>query len=651
MVVELGLFALVVALLLAIAQAWFGLAGPALGKRRWIEAAWPAVAGQWVFVSLAFGVLCYAFYRNDFSVLYVANNSNSELPTFYRFTAVWGAHEGSLLLWAFALASWSIAVAAFSRNLPRTFAARVIGVLGIVSIGFLSFIIFTSNPFERLIPAAVDGRDLNPLLQDFALAVHPPTLYAGYVGSAVAFAFAVAAMLEGRLDEAWARWTRPWTTISWLFLTMGIAGGSWWAYYELGWGGWWFWDPVENASFMPWLVGTALIHSLAVTEKRGLFKSWTLLLAIIAFSLSLVGTFLVRSGVLVSVHSFASDPKRGLFILGFLGIVIGGSLALFAWRGPELRTKGGFGALSRETFLLFNNMLLVVAAALILIGTLYPLFLDALNLGKISVGPPYFNVVFLIPMVPLLVLLAVGMHAGWKKARLEEMRKPLLVLFAVSLVFGLAVAVGAYRGFNIMSVIGLTAGAWVILSSLYEPLRRLRRRQSLSRGVVGMTLAHIGVGLFAIGVTVVQNYRIEKDVALKPGQSVAIHGYEFQFRGTRPLNGPNYQAIQAEVAIERDGHQIAVLHPQKRVYRVQRSPMTEAGIEVDWNRDLFVAMGEDLGNGAWSMRVQYKPLVRFIWLGAIVMALGGLIGITDRRYLPRRVAEGAEVGGARAAAR
>src|SRR5512135_881885 len=414
MVVELGLFALVLALLLACAQAWFGLAGPALGNRRWIAAVRPAVAGQWVFVTMAFGVLAWAFYKNDFSVLYVASNSNSALPTFYRFTAVWGAHEGSLLLWALALATWSVAVAAFSRNLPHSFAARVLGVLGVVSIGFLSFILFTSNPFERLLPAATDGRDLNPLLQDFAMAVHPPTLYSGYVGSAVAFAFAVAAMLEGRLDETWARWTRPWTTISWLFLTMGIAGGSWWAYYELGWGGWWFWDPVENASFMPWLVGTALIHSLAVTEKRGLFKSWTLLLAIIAFSLSLVGTFLVRSGVLVSVHSFASDPGRGLFILGFLGLCVGGSLALFAWRGPELRTKGGFDVVSRESFILFNNMLLVVAAVLILIGTLYPLFLDALNLGKISVGPPYFNVVFLIPMLPLVLLMSIGMHALWK---------------------------------------------------------------------------------------------------------------------------------------------------------------------------------------------------------------------------------------------
>jgi len=646
MVVELGLFALILALGLSLAQAWFGLAGPAYGNRRWMAATRPAVAGQWVFTTLAFGVLFWAFYKNDFSVLYVAENSNSELPTFYRFSAVWGAHEGSLLLWAFALATWSIAVAAFSRNLPETLAVRVLGVLGVVSIGFLSFILFTSNPFARLVPAAADGRDLNPLLQDFALAVHPPTLYAGYVGSAVAFAFAVAAMLEGKLDEKWARWTRPWVTVSWLFLTMGIAGGSWWAYYELGWGGWWFWDPVENASFMPWLVGTALMHSLAVTEKRGLFKSWTVLLAIIAFSLSLVGTFLVRSGVLVSVHSFAADPSRGLFILAFLGVVIGGSLALYAWRGPAFRTQGGFELVSRESFLLFNNMLLVVAAALILLGTLYPLFLDALNLGKISVGPPYFNVVFLIPMLPLVVLLAVGMHASWKKGRLEEAKTPLLVMLAVSALVGVVMPIAAWGGFHPMSAVGLTAGFWVILSSLYEPAQRLRKRQSLSRGVVGMTLAHIGVGLFAIGVTVVQTYSIEKDIALKPDQSVTVRGYEFHFGSTKEVEGPNYHAIESDVTVSRNGKTITVLHPQKRVYRVQKSPMTEAGIQVAWNRDLFVAMGEDLGAGTWSMRVQYKPMVRFIWLGAIVMALGGLIGITDRRYRTKRVAATEKVAGA-----
>jgi cytochrome c-type biogenesis protein CcmF len=643
MVIELGLFALIISVLLATAQAWFGLAGAHFGNRRWMAAARPAVTGQWVFVALSFAVLSWAFYKNDFSVLYVASNSNSALPTFYRFTAVWGAHEGSLLLWALALSTWSVAVGVFSRSMPETFAARVLGVLGIVSIGFQLFILLTSSPFERLIPAAADGRDLNPLLQDPALAIHPPMLYIGYVGFSVAFAFAVAALLEGKLEERWARWARPWTTISWMFLTVGIALGSWWAYYELGWGGWWFWDPVENASFMPWLVGTALIHSLAVTEKRGLFKSWTLLLAIIAFSLSLLGTFLVRSGVLVSVHAFASDPSRGLFILAFLGICIGGSLALFAWRGPAMRTRGGFDAVSRESFLLFNNLLLLVAAALILIGTLYPLFLDALNMGKISVGPPYFEKVFLIPTLPLLFLLAVGMHALWKKAKLGDVKRPLLIMLAAAAVFGFAVPPVAYGSFHPMASVGLTAGMWVILSSLYEPFQRLRKKQTLSRSVLGMTIAHIGVGLFTIGVTVTESYRIEKDIALKAGESVTLQGYQFDFKSTRDVQGPNYQAVESEVVVTREGEHVATLHPQKRIYLVQRSPMTEAGIEVDWNRDLFVAMGEDLGAGAWSMRIQYKPMVRFIWLGCLVMALGGIVAVSDRRYRPRRETEDAQV--------
>ena len=645
MIVELGLFALILATLLAIAQATLGLAGAALGNARWMAAVRPAVAGQWVFVATAFAALSYAFYVNDFSVLYVAQNSNSALPTFYRFAAVWGAHEGSLLLWALALATWTLAVAAFSRNLPDTFAARVLGVLGFVSIGFLLFILLTSNPFERLVPAAVDGRDLNPLLQDFALTIHPPILYVGYVGFSVAFAFAVAALLEGRLDVRWARWTRPWTTLTWMFLTVGIALGSWWSYYELGWGGWWFWDPVENASFMPWLVGTALLHSLAVTEKRNLFQSWTLLLAIIAFSLSLLGTFLVRSGVLVSVHAFASDPARGLFILIFLGLCIGGSLVLFAWRGPGLRNKGGFDGVARESFMLFNNVLLLTAMALILLGTLYPLFLDALSLGKISVGPPYFNAVFLVPTVPLLLLMGVGMHASWKRGQLGALRRPLTILFVVALVCGTAIPVLAYGEFHIMTVVGVTAGAWVILSSLYEPVRRLRAGQKLSRGVLGMCVAHIGVGLFALGATITQTYRLERDISLRPGETQTLQGYRFEFEGTRRVDGPNYTAVESTVEVTREGRTVAVLHPQKRTYRVQQSPMTEAGIEVDWNRDLFVAMGEDLGGGAWSMRLQYKPMVRFIWLGALVMALGGFIAITDRRYRTARVAEAEAVRG------
>ena len=636
--VELGHFALIVALLLAVAQAGFGLVGAAVGSSRHMAVARPAVAGQWVFVAVAFAVLAWAFQRNDFSVLYVAQNSNSALPAFYRFAAVWGAHEGSLVLWALALATWSLAVAAFSRQLPESFAARVLGVLGVVSAGFLLFILLTSNPFERLTPAATDGRDLNPLLQDFALAVHPPMLYIGYVGFSVAFAFAVAAMLEGRLDARWARWTRPWTTLAWLFLTVGIALGSWWAYYELGWGGWWFWDPVENASFMPWLVGTALIHSLAVTEKRGLFRSWTLLLAILAFSLSLLGTFLVRSGVLISVHAFASDPGRGLFILVFLGVCIGGSLALYAWRGPALRTRGGFEAVSRESFLIFNNVLLMVATGLILIGTLYPLFLETLGLGKISVGPPYFNKVFIVPMLPLLALLAVGMHAGWKKARLQPLKRPLTLIALVAVAAALVVPALAWGSFHWLTVVGVAAAGLVILSALYEPFDRLRHRQRIPAAVLGMCLAHLGVGLLTLGVSVTQTYRIEKDIALSPGERFELRDYTFEFVSTRPVHGPNYQAIEAEVRVLRGERLVTVLHPQKRVYRVQQSPMTEAGIEAAWNRDLFVAMGEDLGGGVWSLRLQYKPMVRFIWLGALVMALGGLVAVTDRRYRLQRVA-------------
>jgi len=636
--VELGHFALIVALLLAVAQAGFGLVGAAVGSSRHMAVARPAVAGQWVFVAVAFGVLAWAFQRNDFSVLYVAQNSNSALPAFYRFAAVWGAHEGSLVLWALALATWSLAVAAFSRQLPESFAARVLGVLGVVSAGFLLFILLTSNPFERLTPAATDGRDLNPVLQDFALAVHPPMLYIGYVGFSVAFAFAVAAMLEGRLDARWARWTRPWTTLAWLFLTVGIALGSWWAYYELGWGGWWFWDPVENASFMPWLVGTALIHSLAVTEKRGLFRSWTLLLSILAFSLSLLGTFLVRSGVLISVHAFASDPGRGIFILTFLGLCIGGSLALYAWRGPALRTRGGFEAVSRESFLIFNNVLLMVATGLILIGTLYPLFLETLDLGKISVGPPYFNKVFIVPMLPLLAFLAIGMHAGWKKARLQPLKRPLTLIALIAVASALVVPALAWGSFHWLTVVGVAAAGLVILSALYEPFDRLRHRQRIPASVLGMCLAHLGVGLFTLGVTVTQSYRIEKDIALSPGERFELRDYTFEFVSTRPVQGPNYQAIEAEVRVLRGERLVTVLHPQKRVYRVQQSPMTEAGIEAGWNRDLFVAMGEDLGDGAWSLRLQYKPMVRFIWLGALVMALGGLVAVTDRRYRLQRTA-------------
>jgi cytochrome c-type biogenesis protein CcmF len=635
MIPEIGHFALILALLLAIAQAFFGLAGAARGQAAWMQASRSAVAGQSVFVAIAFGALAWAFIEKDFSVLYVATNSNSELPIFYRIAAVWGAHEGSLLLWALVLSGWSLAVTGLSASLQAPFRSRVIGILGLISIGFLLFMLTSSNPFERLVPAAFEGRDLNPLLQDFALTIHPPILYAGYVGFSVAFAFACATLIEGRLDSSWARWTRPWTLAAWLFLTIGISLGSWWAYYELGWGGWWFWDPVENASFMPWLAGTALIHSLAVTEKRGLFKGWTLLLAVSAFSLSLLGTFLVRSGVLVSVHAFATDPARGLFILVFLTLVIGGALLLYAWRAPRLKSSAGFELAARESFILFNNAFVVAALGLILLGTLYPLFMDALELGKISVGPPYFNMVFMVPMLPLLLVLGIGMHATWKRSRLQPMRNRLLGVAAVALVIALVAGAAVYGEIRPMATIGFALALWVMGSSLMIPLARLRAGQALPGAVLGMAVAHFGAGLVTLGITGVQSFKIEQDVALAVGDAATIAGYEFRLAALRDARGPNYVAVEADVLVSHDGVAITTLHPQKRQYNSGGNPLTEAGIEVGAARDLFVALGEDLGQGRWSLRLQYKPLIRYIWLGALLIALGGGIAGLDRRY--RRV--------------
>jgi cytochrome c-type biogenesis protein CcmF len=651
MVPEIGHFCLVLSLCLAIAQAFFGLAGPLTGRRAWVAVAKPAAAGQFVFLAIAFGFLTHAFIVNDFSVAYVANHSNSALPLMYRVSAVWGAHEGSLLLWALILSMWTVAVAARSRKLPEGLACKVLGVLGMVSIGFLLFTLATSNPFDRLIPAPVDGRDLNPLLQDPGLAIHPPMLYMGYVGFSVAFAFAVAAMIEGRLDTAWARWTRPWTTTAWVFLTIGITLGSWWAYYELGWGGWWFWDPVENASFLPWLVGTALMHSLAVTEKRGLLKSWTLLLSVAAFSLSLLGTFLVRSGVLVSVHAFATDPTRGVFILMLLAFFIGGSLILYAWRAPALAQSGGFHTVSRESFLLLNNMLLVISALLVLLGTLYPLFLDALGLGKISVGPPYFSTVFVIPTIPLVLLMSIGMHAAWKRASAAHLKAKLGVFAIVAAVLAIVVPFAFYGGSGLLLTVGLFTAFWLMASSMIEPFRWLKKRRTLRgypRSMLGMSVAHFGVGVFVLGVGVTNAFSIERDASLMPGESHEIAGYEFRFDGTRDVEGPNESAVEGEVAVLQDGEQFALLRPQKRVYRVQRSPMTESGIQPRLSRDLYVALGEPLGGGAWSLRLQYKPFIRLVWLGALLMALGGTIAALDRRYRERVVEKAPATTGAEA---
>ena len=629
---EIGHYALVLALLLAAAQALFGLLGPVLAQQRYVQAVPFAVAGQFVFTALAMACLVNAFVQMDFSVRYVAENANSALPLFYRVAAVWGAHEGSLLLWILVLSVWTVAVTLRSRALPQRFIARVLGIMGLLSVGFLLFTLATSNPFLRLDPAAPDGRDLNPVLQDFALAIHPPMLYTGYVGLSVAFAFACAAMIEGQLDQAWARWTRPWTTLAWAFLTAGIALGSWWAYYELGWGGFWFWDPVENASFMPWLVATALIHSLAVTDKRGLFKSWTLLLAISGFSLSLLGTFLVRSGVLVSVHSFAADPARGVFILAFLVIVIGGALTLYAWRAPGLRSNAGFELTSRESFLLFNNILLVIAAAVIFGGTMAPMVSDALGQGALSVGPQYFNPTFLLPTLPLLALVSVGMHASWKRGNLSRTQRPVLATLALAVALTLAVWMGAYGTGSLMLPVGLGLGLWIILSSLADPIDRLRRGLSLSAGVLGMSIAHIGLGLLTLGIAVVQTASIERDSALVVGQSAQLGAYSFRFDGVEPAEGANFNATQAKVTVQRDGVDVAVLQPQKRTYWVQRNAMTEAAIKTQWNQDLFVAMGEDVGKGAWSLRMQVRPLIQFVWFGAIIMMLGGIIAGLDRRY-------------------
>jgi cytochrome c-type biogenesis protein CcmF len=632
MLVELGHFAMILALALAAAQAFFGLAGAQLQRERWLAVVPSAATGQFLFLGFGTFTLVHAFVVNDFSVRYVAEHSNSALPLFYRVAALWGAHEGSLLLWICVLGLWTMAVALCSGHLPQRYGARVLGVLGVVSFGFLLFLLSTSNPFERLIPAAADGNDLNPLLQDFAMAIHPPILYAGYVGMAVSFAFACAAMLEGRTDHAWARWQRPWTIVAWAFLSCGIALGSWWAYYELGWGGWWFWDPVENASFMPWLVGTALIHSLAVTDKRGLFKSWTLLLSVAVFSLSLLGTFLVRSGVLVSVHSFASDPARGIFILSFLGLMIGGALLLYAWRAPSLGSTVGFEMVSRESFLLFNNILLVVAAIVVFGGTLAPLIADTLHLGTLSVGPPYFNPSFLVPMLPLVMLLSIGIHARWRRGALRDSRRRILGTLAGALLVGLSLVYGVYGGGHLLTPVGAVVGCWIILSSLIDPLNRVRQGQPVPASQLGMTIAHVGLGVFVLGITFVKSYTIETDVALAVGQVKQVGGYTFRFDGGENIGGPNFDGFRGHVTAMRDGKIIAVLGPEKRRYFVQGSVMTEAAIDAHWNRDLLVALGEDVGANSWSLRLQYRPLIRFIWLGAAIMALGGVTTLLDRRY-------------------
>ncbi|MGH1536912.1 MAG: heme lyase CcmF/NrfE family subunit [Gammaproteobacteria bacterium] len=642
MIPEIGHFALIIALCLALVQTIVPILGAQTNTSQWIAVAKPAARGQFLFIIISYICLTYSFIKNDFSVLYVANNANTALPLQYKISAVWGAHEGSLLLWVLMLSAWTFAVTIFSRSLPNNMVARVLGVMGFVSVGFLLFMLLTSNPFERVFPVPLEGRDLNPLLQDPGLVIHPPMLYMGYVGFSVAFAFAIAALLGGKLDSAWARWSRPWATFAWVFLTIGITLGSWWAYHELGWGGWWFWDPVENASFMPWLVGTALIHSLAVTEKRSSFKNWTVLLAILAFSLSLLGTFLVRSGVLVSVHAFATDPARGVYILAFLAIVIGGSLLLYALRAPKIKSIGQFDLVSRETALLLNNVLLLVAMFTILVGTLYPLFLDALNAGKISVGPPYFNTVFSILMLPLVLVIGIGPFLRWKKAALGETLKRLAKIFIAGLIIGVVLPYIVAGKSSLLVVLGITLGGWSICSALYylfknvfrneKNLNSLQRFKKIPRATYGMVVAHLGIGVFVFGVTFVNAFQQEKEIPMQIGGKVEMSGYEFGFNGVKAIQGPNYSSKQASLNVYKNGKLVATLLPEKRTYLVQQNPMTEAGIDSGFLRDIYVALGEQIDNQSWGIRLYYKPFIQWIWLGAALMALGGLLAALDRRY-------------------
>ena len=639
MVPEVGLLALIVALCLSLVLSIFPLIGSYSGDLRLMSQARVLSFGLLVFVALSFACLVWAFVSDDFSVAYVARHSNSLLPWQYKISATWGGHEGSLLLWVLILVSWMAAVARKSNHLPPELVARVLAVMGMVTVGFLLFTVLTSNPFSRLLPfSPPDGADLNPLLQDVGLIVHPPMLYMGYVGFAVAFAFAIAALLGGHLDSAWARWVRPWTTVAWLFLTLGIALGSWWAYYELGWGGWWFWDPVENASLMPWLVGTALMHSLAVTEKRGLFKSWTLLLAIFTFSLSLLGTFLVRSGVLTSVHAFANDPERGVFILFYLMVVVGASLTLFALRAPGVGSRIQFAALSRETLLLVNNILLTASAATVLLGTLFPLLLESLGLGMISVGPPYFNTMF-VPMTLLLAFaLGIGVLLNWKRGTAQWLISQTRWIVMTCVIGGFACARIFGQDLQVMQVLAMTLVLWIVLTMARDIINKTRNAPGFWRGLwrlgpayLGMHLAHLGLAVTIVGVVISSGYSVQRDLRMAPGDRVMLGDYQFRFDGVGARAGPNYHSDYGSVTVYQDGRQITVLYPEKRLYTTM--PMTEAAIDPGFTRDIYVALGEPLGgDGSWALRLHIKPFVRWIWLGAIFMALGGALAISDRRY-------------------
>ena len=632
MLIEIGHFALVLALIFSILLMVLPSIGIYQNKSSLAQLSKPLVWGQCFWITIAFFVLMSAFLTNDFSVKYVAENSNTQLPTLYKASAVWGSHEGSLLLWVFVLSLWSIAVSIFSKQIPSNLLNLILAVLGAVSFGFLLFLLYTSNPFERLMIIPLEGRELNPLLQDFGLAVHPPMLYMGYVGLSVPFAFVVSALIRGQLDSSWLRWTRPWTLISWAFLTVGIILGSWWAYYELGWGGWWFWDPVENASFMPWLVATALVHSLSVSEKRGVFRQWTVLLAIGGFSLSLLGTFLVRSGVLTSVHAFATDPARGLFILTFLFIVIGGSLALYAWRYNLLQKNNPISLFSRETGLLVNNILLITAMLSVLLGTLYPLILDTFNLGKISVGSPYFNAVFVPIMIPGVIALAVFPYVRWKTDSLSRVFNMLKLEWICIILLTLLAWIFITKNIFVLVAIGLFI--WVANHVMVLFLKRLTAKSKVSMSFVGMVIAHLGIAVFVLGATVTTQLGVEKDIKMSVGETQTIAGYDFVFNGVSRHESNNYKGFKGDLTVLKNHKEVVHLYPEKRQYQTGM-PMTEAAIDPSISRDLYVALGESLGGDAWSVRIYYKPLVRWIWLGGLMIAIGALFAAIDRRYFLR----------------
>jgi len=644
MLAELGNFALVLALVMGILLSIYPMWGAYKNHTQMMAMAKPLAIGMFVFTAFAYGCLTHGFMTDDFSLAYVANTSNSTLPIYYKITAVWGGHEGSFLLWVLIFSIWTVAVALFSQAIPIKMVARVLSILGMVGVGFYLFMLLTSNPFDRLLPFfPIDGKDLNPLLQDFGMIIHPPMLYMGYVGFSVAFAFALAALISGQLDSTWARWSRPWTIAAWSFLTVGISLGSWWAYYELGWGGWWFWDPVENASFMPWLVGTALIHSLAVTEKRKVFKSWTVLLAISAFSLSLLGTFLVRSGVLVSVHSFASDPSRGLFILGLLVVIIGGSLALYAYRAPQLKGSGRYQLFSREVLLMGNNVFLTAATLVVLLGTLLPLVHKEIGMGSISIGAPFFNQMFTYLIVPFVLFMGIGPLSRWKSQSADTLYKQLLIAFGLSVSAGILVN-ASFEQSSYMAALGLVMSFWIIITTIIEIRQRVQPQiasgkmtiveslQKLTPSHWGMVSGHLGFAVTLTGIALVSAYNVERNVRMAVGDKVTLQGYEFVFKGISEFAGPNYTADIGHLDVNQNGRKVASLAAEKRFYPVQRNVMTEAGIDSGFTRDLFVALGEQLKNGDWSLRIYVKPFINWIWLGTFIMAFGGILSISDKRY-------------------